>query len=317
MLRIRPVGAFKQLEPRMNTTMLRWTSRLLALALSGAALTASAVTTMKVNYLVVYRDGSLANWLQDQNLLLDEGFDNGDPTIGPAFTGGAAAGYIPLGASANPQAISESGGQLLMNASLGDISANAVGTDGHSLRLRLLTNINDPNLGLPQSRSFGAGISMPLDTLPSTQSNFGMRLSDAFSNSNDVIELSVVNGAAGLGVLFRKQDFQNGTITNLGFAALAAPAGASNVVLALVHLQAGSNTIGAAYGYLDGNNELINGLTPFANVATAFNGEVHTRLELRATAPVPEPAGWLMMGIGLAATVAVMRRRGRVPPGLV
>jgi len=54
----------------------------------------------------------------------------------------------------------------------------------------------------------------------------------------------------------------------------------------------------------------------FANTATAFNGEVYTRVELRATglsAPVPEPAGWGLLAAGLGL-LGWLRPGARRPP---
>lgn len=278
-------------------------------ALAGAALSAQAGTTMKVNELTVFRDGGIADWTSGQNVLLRDSFDNGNPLVGPSFTGGDAAGYTLLDAS-NPATVLESGGQLLMNAGLADLSTGAAGGVGHSTRVRLLTNLTDPNRGLPQSRSFGVAADLSLEALPDVGAQFGLRLSDGFSNNNDVIELSLVHRAAGYGVQFRKQDFLTHTITDIDFASLSVPASASGLVLALLHPVAGTNVIGAAYGYLDGNGELVGNLNAFNNYATAFNGEVHTRVELRATAPVPEPSTWALMALGVAALgTARLKRR--------
>ena len=288
-----------------------WRQRALRIwAVAGlmAAGLAQAGTLMKVNELEVYRDGDLADWLEGQHLLLQDHFGNGDPLLGPNFTGGDAATYTVLGAT-NPLTVRENGGKLLMDASLADLSAGATGSVGHSTRVRLNTNITDSNRGLPLSRSFAVVANLSLDALPDLNAQFGLRLSDTFSDSSDMVEVSLVHRASGYGVLFRKQDFLNHTITELGFATLAAPTDATGLVLALVHPLAGNQVVGAVYGYTDSGGELLGSLQGFTATTTAFNGELHTRAELRATAAVPEPATWALMLGGVGALAGLRWRR--------
>lgn len=281
-----------------------------AAVLISCAWGAQAGTLMKVTELQVFRDGDFNSWLQGQNVLLRDGFDNANPLLGPSFTGGDAATYTLVDAS-NPLTVREDSGQLLLDAALADLSTGASGGVGHSVRVRLNTNVTDANRGLPLSRSFGVVTNLSLDALPDRASQFGVRLSDSFSDASDMVELSLVQRASGYGILFRKQDFLHHTITDLGFAALAAPTGATGLLLGLVHPLAGSNLVGAVYGYADGNGELIGDLQAFTATATAFNGELHTRAELRATAAVPEPTTWALMLAGVGALAgARWRRRG-------
>tara|TARA_B100001105_G_C22320472_1_gene412306 strand:+ start:218 stop:1054 length:837 start_codon:yes stop_codon:yes gene_type:complete len=277
--------------------------------LISCALGAQAGTLMKVNEFEVYRDGNLDNWLQGQNLWLREGFDNGNAVQGPDLTGGGTATYTLVAAS-NPLTVREAGGQLLMDAALADLSVGATGSVGHSVRTRFNTNVTDADRGLPISRSFGVIANVSLDALPDSGSQFGIRLADSFSNASDMVELSLVQRASGYGILFRKQDFLNHTITDLAFTALAAPTGATGLVLGLAHPVADSNVVGAFYGYADSNGDLIGGLQSFSATTTAFNGELHTQAELRATAAVPEPATWALM-LGGAGALAGMRWRRR------
>lgn len=290
---------------------------MLAAALACAAAVPASATVMTALHLNVYRDGSSADWLLGNSRLLADGFDNGNPYAGPNYSGSADTAVYTLqglapGANA-AQAVREQGGALLLDPGYGASSANALGQTGYSLRLRLQTNIVDADRGLPQSRSFAASLRLSLSAMPDPGQSFGFRFADGFSNSSDYVELYVADGGAGDIVVFRKQDFVAGTITPLGSAALgAAPVGASMLVLSLSHGTAGSNQIFGSYGYADASGALMGPLAGFANSATAFNGEVHTRLELRATSTVstvPEPGAAAMLAAGLAGLAWRARRR--------
>lgn len=72
---------------------------------------------------------------------------------------------------------------------------------------------------------------------------------------------------------------------------------------------ASSPTLGAGWLYVDNSGEVIGPLQALTGAISAYNGENHTRLELRATqaAVVPEPATWLMWLGGMAVAWAVGR----------
>jgi hypothetical protein len=300
-------------EAAMAQALSRWQQLLPAtLAVIGAlALPTSASAVMLVDSVTLFRDGTLANWLNDQNKLLDDDFTNGDPLHGPLYNGSTTeiSTYQLSGGTAHPELLTESGGLLRIDPALADTSANAQGGVGPSARLRLLTNTTDPNRGLPLSRSFAAAVTLSLSSVPSASLGqaYGMRLADNFSNGDDVLELSLLSGNR---IQFRRQDFVAGAITNYGTETFSAPATAAGLVLALLHTTPGNATIQAAYGFVDGTGELIGGdLTFFSTTAEAFHGEVHTRLELRATQPVPEPSSFAMLAAGGAAMLLFARRR--------
>ena len=287
---------------------------LAAAAACAAALPASA-TVLTATQLNLYRDGTSADWLQGNQLLLGDSFNEFGPFIGPNFTGsGLSANYTLQGldAGADPAlAVREQNGTLLLDPTYGAPSANAQGGLGRSLRLRLQTNIDPalPNAGLPSSRSFAAALRLSLASMPTVGGAFGLRMSDGFSNNNDVIELSVAGGASSDTIVFRMQDFQANQITVLNTAPLVAPAGADTLVLVLSHGTANTSRIDGAYGYADATGALMGDLVSFANPATAFRGESFTRVELRATAPVPEPATWALFAGGLGLLLTRMRKR--------
>lgn len=293
------------------------TLRRLALAAVAAMALPASATVMNAWQLNVYRDGSSADWLLGNSRLLGDGFDNGNPLLGPGFSSnGLAAGYVLLGL-ANPAqaglAAYETGSSLRLDPQYGALSPNAAGQTGRSLRLHLLTDVDGSGTSLAQSRSFSATLRLGLGDLPAIGQSFGLRLTDGFSDASDVIDLYVSGTTSGPLLTFRKQDFLHGSITPLGTALLSAPVGAGALVLSLTHGTAGSNTISGSYAYANGSGTLITAFTGFGNVATAFNGESSTRIELRATelvSTVPEPGAWAMFAAGLAGLGWRARRRG-------
>lgn len=287
-----------------------------ALLAVGGLATAAPLTAFQLN---VYRDGAPVNWLAGESRLLGDAFDNGDPLIGPNFPNGQASTYSLQGLAAGADvalALQEQGGALLLDATYGAVSANALGQTGRSLRLRLNTNVVDANGGLPRSRSFAAALNLSLAALPAQGSSYGMRFSDGFSDSSDFIEIAVIGSGGGNIINFRKQNFVSGMITPLGSAPLLAPDGAVGLLLTLSHSVADTDTIYGSYGYAAPGGVRIGDLVTFATPTTAFQGELHTRIELRATAPlpVPEPAAWLLMAGGLAGLVLRGRAAGRGEP---
>ena len=145
------------MRPPAHPVLKAFTGLLLA-AGAASALAAEPLTAFQLN---VYRDGAPVNWLAGENRLLGDGFDNGNPLVGPNFPNGQASTYTLLGLAAGADAalaLREQGGALLLDPTYGAVVANALGQTGRSLRLRLSTNVLDPNGGLPRSRSFAAAL---------------------------------------------------------------------------------------------------------------------------------------------------------------
>lgn len=284
-----------------------------------AMLVPAHASVMKVDSLSVFRDGTASDWISGQHLWLDDGFDNGVALLGPNFTGGSAAYYGVIGLVHPevyfPEAVREQGSQMSLDPGYAALSSNAVGVQDHALKVRLLTNLTGPDVGLAEGRSFAAVAQISLSSLPDVQGSFGLRLSDQLTpggKANDVLELSLWHTSAGLVLNFRRQDFVDHTILDAGSAAISTQAGADDIALILAHPDANSKDIYAFYGYTDGHGNLTSPLTQVGMSVTAFNGESHTVVELRATqvtSAVSEPQSLALMAVGLGLLGLRARRQ--------
>ena len=81
------------MRPPAHPVLKAFTGLLLA-AGAASALAAEPLTAFQLN---VYRDGAPVNWLAGENRLLGDGFDNGNPLVGPNFPNGQASTYTLLG----------------------------------------------------------------------------------------------------------------------------------------------------------------------------------------------------------------------------
>jgi len=275
----------------------------------GVAQSANALP-VKVEEVVLYRGGTLTDWLNDQNIIFDDSMNNGNPLTGPLFSNGSASNYtyhnLQNPADFNKAFIETNG--LLINADYATVSQNAANTGlGRGLGLRLQTNTSDPVRGLNQNTSFAAAAAFAYQA-PAAGYGYGVRLTDSFSNGSDIVDLRIYNSGAGSFIYFRHQDFLAATITDYASRTPIVPDGASVIALFLAREDANTDVIKGYYGFANVNGDLLGSVVDIGQT-TIFHGEVHTQFELRALAPVPEPESYAMLLAGLGLMGVVARRK--------
>lgn len=282
----------------------------------GVAQSASA-SPVEVEQVRLVRGGTFSDWMAGTNIIFDDAMDNGNPLTGPNFSNGSPSSYtfhnLQNLADFN-LAFSETGGRLQMNGEYGLVRPNAEDlSPNRSIGLILLTNTADPDRGLSKSTSFAAGALFAYQA-PAAGYGYMVRLADRFSDNSDYADLRIINDGAGSTINFRRQDFSTGTITHSVAKPLTVPDGASFIALGLGQEDAGSGEIQGYYAFTDANGNLLGNVNHFGQT-TIFNGvingvnETHTRFEIRAIAPVPEPEGYAMLLAGLCLMGVIARRR--------
>lgn len=223
--------------------------------------------------------------------------------------------------------VSESGGKLLLDPSLGIGQLNPEGNLNIRTEVRRQRSTNPLSSAfLGFSDSFEISTLYDLSSLPDVAaSGFGVRLSDQApgnaNGGNDILLLEVARGRTSgqLGILYSDIDFGTNNVETFDFIALDPILGANptaeQIQLTLTK-DANSNIVGGYFTLFDGIGTTLltqtvdnvgndNGLT-----ASIYDGENFTRaaFAVRTQIEVPEPG---MAGIFVAGILAMaaMRRR--------
>ncbi|WP_230970976.1 hypothetical protein [Nitrogeniibacter aestuarii] len=305
-----------------NWTTMGGLGRALVLAATLAGGSAQAADAFDVDSLVWFKGGTLADWTGTNAAsfaaFYDDFTDNVPPPSSPWIYGtGNPARYALVNvASGATDAVTESNGFLHMHPRQSTPGSNAAGQGfAHSLGVRLLSNDDEafPERGFNFAASNAVAGIFALPSF-SDGSAIGIRLTDAFSNANNMVDLRMGREAGAEFIHWRVQDFINGTATVIDSVPYAVPVGADRLVLALTKPNENDSEVFAYYGFMDSaTGAYVAGgeLTALGGSTEIFDGESFSSIELRAVTAVPEPASAFMWFAGMALLANRIRQTRR------
>lgn len=270
-------------------------SALLILGFSWSASSHAVVT--QIDKFVVNKNGA--------DVFTDDFTNNLTPSQEPGI-------YFGLGTYPNG---AESGGRLTLNSGWGATAPNAVGQPFQVLLSVLQTNVDPANkpAGLTQSSTLAVNgtfdLSIPAGPAVST---YGVRFIDAvIGQPADRLVQMVVQYFPDIGgpaIRYFLQDYENSSITTLGFVPLNPPTGADQIELRISRPNASNNDFFGAYAF--GSGGVFEPFVEFQTPGALFTNTEFVRAQfIVAAAVVPEPAMSTLFFLGLAG-LAVARRRG-------
>jgi PEP-CTERM motif len=311
---------------------LRLVAMITALTAAGLANAASEFNLrnagLKVNWSVVPDDATLG---------YDDWFNNNDPQTGGAYFGGPTT-PAPLysvqgsvaGAESTPGDFTIGGaavGQLKFSQANATAPAplviNGSNYTDQTNRILLLNPVGAGPLTTRFRSNFEADAAWSFVT-PDVNTRYGMRLNDSTGGSfDDVISLDIINAGGNAAAQMRR-------IAGVGSSRTITEIYTFDLSSALFNgYSLGDVTIASMHMYYYGNSQPVEGQVELYKVTNGgadialvgdllfshryeiFHGEDFTRLQIGAnwTTPVPEPATYALMALGLAGVAGVARRR--------
>lgn len=249
-------------------------------------------------------------------LLFTDGFANGaPPPSAPDFIGGTAPATYGVVGSFPPG--SESGGKLILNTANGALTGNAVTEPRRLVAAVLQTSTDSTNFiqGFKSDDTLAfTGIFDLTTPAGPLYAGYGLQVGDFQLGAVQQLAQLAVQYAPNAGtvrVSYLHQDFVADTITSLGNAAFAPPAGADQIQLTIERPTTTGGFFGS-FAYLSGG--VLGASTTFGNAATLFQGEEFVRGRFFASVglpvtPIPEPETYAMMLAGLGLLGFIARRR--------